>query len=302
MTKKFNLGLCMIVKNEERVIGRCIDSVLGLIDNYCILDTGSTDNTKSVIIRSLKNKQGKIHSAKWTNFGDARTKILELANQQADVDWWLMLDADMTIEFHKNFKSWLAKDASKEIDSWLVEIAENGSRYRLPLLSKGGGNWRYVGFTHEYLDPTGHVRGEHLVGLTIHHHADSVNRAEKYVRDIKLLKPEFDDGDPRATFYTAESLRFLGRNREAIEAYDRRAAMGDFEEEAWYAEYAAGKLVLNINPADGAKRLVAAYQRRPSRAEPLYHLINWCGRHYPQSMPDDLLFQESWIYQKRPPM
>jgi len=300
MTKKLKIGLCMIVKNEDKIIGRCLDSTLDLIDNYCILDTGSTDKTKSTITKKLKDKQGKIHSAKWTNFGDARTQALALANKQTDVDWWLMLDADMTIEFHKNLKKWLEKDAPSEIDVWMVEIAENAARYRLPFLTRGGMDWKYVGKTHEYLDYTGHP-SRSLLGLTITHHADSINRAEKFERDLKLLKDEFEAGDPRATFYTAECLRFLGRTENAIAAYDKRALLGGFEEEAWYAQYMAGRLTLEIDPAEGAKRLVEAHMRRPSRGEPLYHLINWSGQHYPAEMPDDLLFQESWIYDKQPP-
>jgi len=297
---KFKIGLCMIVKNEEAVIGRCLDSTLGLIDSYCILDTGSTDKTKTIVSKKLKGKQGKLHSAKWTNFGEARTKVLALVNEQTDVDWWLMLDADMTIEYHRDFKTWLEKDAPKEVDAWMVEIAENAARQRLPLLTRAGIDWKYIGATHEYLDYMQHV-SRSLLGLTIYHHADGTSRPEKFERDLKLLQSEFDAGDPRATFYAAESLRFLHQDREAIAAYDKRAGMGGFEEEAWYAQYMAGKLALEINPADGAKRLIAAYQRRPSRAEPLYHLINWCGQHYPDRMPDDLLFIESWVYNKRPP-
>lgn len=300
MSQKFKIGLVMIVKNEAQIINRCLESTVDLIDAYSILDTGSTDNTKTLIPEILKDKTGKVHSAKWSSFGEARTQALALANEQTDVDWWLMLDADMTIEFHPDLKNWLRDDAPRQIDMWMVELVENAVSYRLPLLVKGGHDWHYVGATHEYLDPTGH-QFMSLLGLSVYHLHDSINRADKFERDIKLLQPEFDAGDPRATYYTAESLRGLGRVGEALAAFDKRAEMGGFEEEAWHAQYMAAKLMLDIDPAEAAKRLVNAFLRRPTRAEPLYHLINWCGARYPEAMPLDALFQESWIYQNRPP-
>ena len=46
------LCLNMIVKNESKIITRLLESVLPIIDTYCICDTGSTDNTIEVIEKS----------------------------------------------------------------------------------------------------------------------------------------------------------------------------------------------------------------------------------------------------------
>ena len=45
------ISLCMIVKNEERVLARCLDSVADLVDEIIIVDTGSTDATKEIAAR-----------------------------------------------------------------------------------------------------------------------------------------------------------------------------------------------------------------------------------------------------------
>lgn len=43
------LCLCMIVKNESRIMTRMLDTVIDHIDSYCICDTGSTDDTMEII-------------------------------------------------------------------------------------------------------------------------------------------------------------------------------------------------------------------------------------------------------------
>ena len=43
-----SISLCMIVKNEEKVLSRCLDSLKGLMDEIIIVDTGSTDRTKEI--------------------------------------------------------------------------------------------------------------------------------------------------------------------------------------------------------------------------------------------------------------
>lgn len=44
-----SISLCMIVKNEEAVIGRCLDSIRGIADEINIVDTGSVDQTKDIV-------------------------------------------------------------------------------------------------------------------------------------------------------------------------------------------------------------------------------------------------------------
>lgn len=41
------ISLCIIARNEESVLGRCLDSVADLVDEIILVDTGSTDRTKA---------------------------------------------------------------------------------------------------------------------------------------------------------------------------------------------------------------------------------------------------------------
>lgn len=72
--------LVMIVKNESSIIHRCLDQLVGIVDYISICDTGSTDDTPSIVQDWIvKNKKegtiinGKVHHHAWKNFGHNRT-------------------------------------------------------------------------------------------------------------------------------------------------------------------------------------------------------------------------------------
>ena len=64
-----SISLCMIIKNEGKVLSRCLDSIKDLVDEIIIIDTGSTDNTKTI----ASNYTDKIYDFEWNdNFSAAR--------------------------------------------------------------------------------------------------------------------------------------------------------------------------------------------------------------------------------------
>ena len=85
------ISLCMIVKNEEQVLSRCLDSVADLMDEIIIVDTGSTDRTKEVAARYTDQ----IYDFAWTgNFAEARN----YAASKATGDYIYTADADEYLE------------------------------------------------------------------------------------------------------------------------------------------------------------------------------------------------------------
>lgn len=84
-------SLCMIVKNEEKVLARCLDSVADLMDEIIVVDTGSGDNTKKIAARYTD----KIYDFVWTgNFSDARN----YAFSKAGCDYIYSADADEILD------------------------------------------------------------------------------------------------------------------------------------------------------------------------------------------------------------
>lgn len=106
MTK--TLGLCMLVKNESKIILHCLNSIYKYIDYWVINDTGSTDNTQDIITTFFKNKgiNGQLIHDSFVNFGHNQNLILNIAKSKTD--YILILDPDMIVNVHdKNFKDHL---------------------------------------------------------------------------------------------------------------------------------------------------------------------------------------------------
>ncbi|MDO4232868.1 MAG: glycosyltransferase family 2 protein [Lautropia sp.] len=84
------IALTMIVKNEERCLARCLESVRPWVDRMIVLDTGSTDRTMEI----AREHGAEVFERRWTNdFAAARNAALA----RSDADWNLVLDADETL-------------------------------------------------------------------------------------------------------------------------------------------------------------------------------------------------------------
>ena len=85
------ISLCMIVKNEERVLDRCLDSLRGLMDEIIIVDTGSTDATKEIAAKYTDQ----IYDFTWNDdFAAARNFSFSKAN----MDYIYVADADEVLD------------------------------------------------------------------------------------------------------------------------------------------------------------------------------------------------------------
>ena len=85
------VSLCMIVKNEETVLGRCLESLAGLMDEIIIVDTGSGDRTKEIAAEYTDQ----VYDFAWTNdFSAARN----FAFSKAKCDYIYSADADEVID------------------------------------------------------------------------------------------------------------------------------------------------------------------------------------------------------------
>ncbi len=92
------ISLCMIVKNEEKVLARCLESVKDIVDEIIIVDTGSTDKTKEIAYRYTQN----VYDFEWIHdFSAARNYSFSKATK--DYQMWLDADDIITEENRKKY-------------------------------------------------------------------------------------------------------------------------------------------------------------------------------------------------------
>src|SRR3984957_1061803 len=85
------ISLCMIVKNEERFLAECLESVKGIVDEINIIDTGSTDRTVEI----ARSYGANVDFREWRgDFAWARNEAIKMATRR----WTLVLDADEELE------------------------------------------------------------------------------------------------------------------------------------------------------------------------------------------------------------
>ena len=139
------LCLNMIVKNESAVIERLLDSVIGIIDTYCICDTGSTDDTKGIIERyfASRNMKGRLIDLPFLDFGFNRNYALQAARDLAS--HVLLLDADMKLEIKPTFNK---SNLTEKV--YTVRQGNSGFSYSNTRIVRTDVPVTCVGSTHEY--------------------------------------------------------------------------------------------------------------------------------------------------------
>jgi glycosyltransferase involved in cell wall biosynthesis/predicted GH43/DUF377 family glycosyl hydrolase len=299
--RRKTIALCMMVRNEEPILERCLSSVRPLIDSWVVCDTGSTDKTPEVVARALKGLPGELHRTSWVDFGSNRSELMELARGAAD--YLLLIDADMTVRSQGPLPALSA-------DAYLLRET-GGLDFGVLRMVRGDRHWWYEGSTHEHIATDGRYSQEVLDELLIEHHADGSARRDKLLRDAGLLKRDIrrDPSNPRPVFYLAQTYRDLGRVDLAIEHYRRRVEMGGWDEEVFYSALQQGALTAQEDLDAAIPLLLRAWERRPSRAEPLYELARahrvradyqlaelFSARGLAIPYPRDVLFIHRWVY------
>lgn len=268
MKNKQTLCLVMIVRNESKVIERCLNRVKSHIDYWVIVDTGSEDNTPEIIQETLKEIPGELHYRPWVNFGVNRTESLQLAKGKAD--YLLLCDADEQIIFSEQFNS-----GSLTKEKYLLEYT-NACRYSVPYLIKGNIDWRYVGVTHEYLDTDQSIESERINDINILDLKDGGHKQDKYERDIHLLEQGLveEPENSRYKFYLANSYRDIENHEKAAEWYQKRIEDGGWIEEVTVAYENLGLCYQKLgNTQQALNCWLKGYDYNPNRAESLYHAV-----------------------------
>ena len=270
--------LNMIVKNEARVIRRCLDSVRPIIDYWVIVDTGSTDGTQEVIRQHLDGLPGELIERPWVDFAHNRSEAVALARGRAD--YVLVIDADETLEIPTRFKMpWLTAD------SYDIEVRCGTLTYARKQLLRNSLPWRYDGILHEHPRCDQARREEFLPGLWFASHSDGARSRDPQscLRDAQTLEKAIRDepNNARYVFYLAQTYLLLGDLNSALSHYRRRVELGGHNDEVWFSLYRIAQLEqVKAKPwPEVMQHYLTAYEFMPDRAGPLFHVgMNYQAR------------------------
>ncbi len=217
------ISLCMIVRDEEDVLARCLNSASGLVDEILIVDTGSTDRTKEI----AKSFTDKVYDFTWIDdFAAARN----YAFSHAGCEYCMWLDADdvMAQADREKFPA-LKESLDGGIDvvmmPYYTGFDSQGrvtfSYYRERIVKNGAGMvWK--GRVHEVIETRGNVLYSDC-GVT--HSKLRPSDPDRNLRIFEKMLEQEEAIDPRQQYYYGRELYYHGRYREALDV------LGEFLED-----------------------------------------------------------------------
>ncbi len=223
------LSVCLITKNEEKNLDKCLNSLKSIADEIIIVDTGSTDKTLEIA-----NKfNSKIFYFDWMDdFAAARNFALDKATGQ----FILSIDAD---EYLQNPTSVIEalKNHKKETGGWLVNVIsevknEHGQiekmQSSLLRLFRNSPNIRFKGIIHEQVfdsitKQNLKVENTNIVFIHTGYDLDKTSLIEKYQRNLLLLKKAIIE-EPNNLYilnHIAKTYSALGEKNQAISKFQQ---------------------------------------------------------------------------------
>lgn len=212
-------SLCMIVKNEEDVLARCLASVQDIVDEIVIVDTGSTDRTKEIASAFTH----RIYDFTWIDdFAAARNASFE----RATMDYTMWLDADdVLLEDDRTKLLALKHTLDPSVDVVMMKYHTSFDEQGNPLFSyyrerlvKTSLHLKWSGAVHEAISPTGNIL---YAEPAVTHRKLHPSDPDRNLRIFERLLTQGQELEPRQQFYYARELYYHQRYQDAIDQFQR---------------------------------------------------------------------------------
>lgn len=213
------ISLCMIVKNEEMNIARCLDSVTGLVDEIIVVDTGSDDRTVEIV----SDYTSKIYSYPWKDdFADARNYSFS----KASMDYCMWMDADDVLEEEERdkfirLKQSLPPDTDVVMMKYHTAFDEAGKpsfSYFRERVVRNSHKYRWVGAVHEVITPSGRII---YSDVAICHRKTGSGEPDRNLRIYRKLIAEGKFLEPRQQYYYGRELYYHKKYEEAVSVLEQ---------------------------------------------------------------------------------
>lgn len=250
------ISLCMIVKNEEKVLERCLSSIMEVMDEIIIVDTGSTDQTKKIAGKYTSN----IFDFQWE---DDFSKARNFAFSKATMDYQMWLDADDILPPEEAKKLLeLKENLSPKTDVVTMKYHVSFDEFDQPLMTSTRERLvrREAGFVwndpvHEYIA---------MRGILLHSDIAIWHKKEAHYsdRNIKIYESRIERNEkfsPRSTYYFARELMDHKRYDEAVTYFEKFLdEKGGWIEDNIAACLALGRCYSELQ--DQGKRLLSLFR------------------------------------------
>lgn len=211
------LSVCMIVKDEEDTLGRCLESIKEVADEIVIVDTGSTDKTKEIASKYTD----KIYDFEWVDdFSKARNYSFSKASMQYTM--WMDAD-DVLLKENQNKLLELKKELDPQTDTVIMKYDLTDRKTQKVVCSfyrerivKTENNYKWQDPVHEFIAYDGKVIKSDIALTHKKIHPPTKRNLEifeKYIKDGNELSE-------RNWFYYARELFSSGQKEKAAKYYN----------------------------------------------------------------------------------
>ena len=211
------ISLCMIVKNEEKTLARCLDSVQDIVDEIIIVDTGSKDNTKEIAMEYTSN----VYDFEWIDdFAAARNYSFS----KATMEYIMWLDADdVLLDMDRTKLKELKRIMDPSFDVVMMKYNLGTDHENNPLctfmrerLLKRAKGFTWNDPIHEYIKFEGKILNTDICVT----HKRMHGKSDRNLKIFEKMIAEGKELSDRNKFYYARELFQNGRFEEAITYYN----------------------------------------------------------------------------------
>jgi hypothetical protein len=289
--------LAMIVRDAGPDFENVLKANLPHFDRWCILDTGSTDNTQEIIKRVLKDKKGTLYSEPFVNFKVSRNRCLDLAGTVCD----FICTLDDTYILNGDLRKFLTEVRGDVVaDSFSLLIQSNDSEYYSNRIIKSRTGLRYIHTIHEVITDQNNnnisIPPEEAYIFDKRSDYMETRTIKRKQQDLEMLFKELEEkpDDPRTLYYIAQTYGCMDDEINKAKYFEKRIKQKGYVQELIDALFELARSYnFTVNPetlqlyelpvvltdsqwAVCEGLYLKAYQLDPNRPEPFYFI----GIHY----------------------
>lgn len=284
------VSVCVITRNEQANIEKCLQSVRPFVREIVVVDTGSDDGTMAIAAKyadklerftECNDEQGRI-----ADFSRARNKSFALATQP----WALWVDGDDVLEGADKLAEIVAAHdhLPRCCVMWNYDYDHDGQgnvtmRFIRERLVKPPRDFRWVSPVHETLVPENGDTTKVLVpdGIRNVHRRRDVAKVVESGRNLRILQTHYNkvgESDVRSLYYLGLELGWTGNPEQSIDMHKRYVRLSGWDDEKCLAMLEIARHSQQIGKYDDAIEWAhKAIDVKPAWGEPFFSL---CKSYY----------------------